>query len=175
MNISHLAIDNISQINVGDTVILVDSYYSRTTSIKRMTVKRILKTKFELVDRNGLKEEYRTDVRSYAIHPYGKPKDTGFGTSRTVMYPDTEKVRAWCIQEKRKVKAQGLKYDLTKLVKTEWPEEINTEEAYDTAREIAHKAQLFRDLIKEILDVEAEAQTKLEAEADEETDKEAEE
>lgn len=72
MNIDRIVIENISQVIVGDIVVVVDK---RTMSTQYARVSRVLKTKFELEYDSGEKVEYSTDISHGHIYRKGETKD----------------------------------------------------------------------------------------------------
>ena len=156
MNIEHLAIDNIDQVNVGDKVVVVDTNYTQTTRILSAEVTRVLKTKFELTYKDGNTAEFSTDIDAGCIRPKGMSRGE-FGASTTRMFPRTEEVAAWCKQEVRKAKAKELKTELFKFVGNSSFDGISADEMLGVAREIAHKANLLVELAEEISATEHEA------------------
>lgn len=146
MNITQHQITKIDQISVGDTVVVVDSYRSRTTRIRYAEVTRTLKTKFELTYEDDSKVEYSSRIVFGNLKRYGAGADMSYGMSSTHMYPANDDVVEWCVQEKRKVTANRLRGELAELTGKNRNDQAGTEEALNTAREIAHMAQRLVDL-----------------------------
>lgn len=146
MNITQHEITKIDQINVGDTVVVVGSYRGRTTRVQYAEVTRKLKTKFELTYSDTDKVEYSTRIVFGNLKRYGAGADMSYGMSSTHMYPAIDEVVEWCVQEKRKVTANRLRGDLAELTGKNRNDQAGTEEALNTAREIAHMTQRLVDL-----------------------------
>lgn len=154
MDISKHEITNVDQISVGDAVIVVDGYRGRTTRVQRAEVTRKLKTKFELTFDGGRKVEYSSRIVFGNIKRYRLGSD--YGSSTENMYPVNDEVTQWCAQENRKVKATSLRVQLGALAHKNRNDEAGTEEALNTAREIAHMAQRLVELEEEISKVDHE-------------------
>lgn len=151
MNITQHQITKIDQVNVGDTVVVVESYRGRTTSVRYAEVTRILKTKFELTYSDTDKVEYAARISFGRINRYGAGGAySSYGMSSTHMYPTNDEVVEWCAQEKRKVTATSLRVQLGALAHKNRNDEAGTEEALNTAREIVHMAQRLVALEEEI-------------------------
>ena len=174
MNITQHQITKIDQVNVGDTVVVVDSYRGRTTSVKYAEVTRKLKTKFELSYSDTDKVEYSSRIVFGHLKRYGAGADLSYGASSTYMYPTNDEVVGWCVQEKRKVTANRLRSELADLTSKNRNDEAGTEEALNTAREIAHAAQRLVDLEEEISKADHEAVAREEQEQEQEQDQEQE-
>lgn len=157
MNITQHQITKIDQVNVGDTVVVVDSYRGRTTSVKYAEVTRKLKTKFELSYSDTDKVEYSSRIVFGHLKRYGAGADLSYGASSTYMYPTNDEVVEWCVQEKRKVTANRLRGQLADLTSKNRYDEAGTEEALNIAREIAHLAQRLVELEEEISAADHEA------------------
>lgn len=154
MDITQYEIDNIDQVSVGDTVIVVDSYRGRTTRVQRADVTRKLKTKFELTFDGGRKVEYAARISFGGIRRYGLGSD--YGSSTETMYPVNDEVVEWCAQENRKVDANLLRAELVEMTTKNRYEQAGTEEALATARQIAHTAQQLVELEEEISKIDHE-------------------
>lgn len=141
MNIDRIIIENISQVVVGD-IVVVDT---RTLSTQYAKVSRVLKTKFELEYDSGEKVEYSTDISHGHIYRKGETKG-GFNASVTRMFPLTDEVNRWCAHESRKLTAKKLKDDLVKLLESSRSSEVGTDESCDLAQEIAYRANDLSDL-----------------------------
>lgn len=139
MNISKYLITNTDQINVGDTVVVVESYRGRTTRARYAEVTRKLKTKFELTFENGLRVEYSTRIYFRSIKRYGL--SDVYSASMEHMYLVNDEVVKWSTQENRKATAHQLRLRLGQTASDTRHDEAGTEEALDTAREIADMAQ----------------------------------
>lgn len=158
MNIDKYQITNINQVNVGDTVVVVESDRGRTTRVKYAEVTRILKTKFELTYDNSSKVEYAARISFGRIKRYGAGGAySSYSTSNTRMYPANDDVAEWYVQENRKVTATSLRVQLGALAHKNRNDEAGTEEALNTARKIVHMAQRLVALEEEIAAADHEA------------------
>lgn len=157
MNITQHRINEIDQINVGDTVVVVESYRGRTTGIRYAEVTRKLKTKFEVAYSDTDKVEYSSRIVFGHLKRYGAGSDLSYGASSTRMYPTNDEVVEWCVQEKRKVTANRLRGELAELTGKNRNDQAGTEESLNTAREIAHMAQRLVDLEEAISAADHEA------------------
>lgn len=164
MNIDKYQIDNIDQISVGDTVVVVDSYRGHVTRIQYGEVTRKLKTKFEVTYSDTDKAEYASRIDFGHLKRYGVGSNFSYGLSSTHMYPANDEVVEWCAQEKRKVTADRLRSELAELSGKTRRSEAGNEEALNTAREIAHMAQRLVDLEEAITAADHEAAAREEQE-----------
>lgn len=164
MNITQHQITKIDQISVGDTVVVVDSYRGRTTRVQHAEVTRTLKTKFELTYEDDSKVEYSSRIVFGNLKRYGAGAGMSYSMSSTHMYPANDDVVEWCVQEKRKVTANRLRGELAELTGKNRNDEAGTEEALNTAREIAHMAQRLVDLEEAITAADHEAGARKERE-----------
>ena len=164
MNITQHQITKIDQISVGDTVVVVDSYRGRTTRVQYAEVTRTLKTKFELTYEDDSKVEYSSRIVFGNLKRYGAGAGMSYGMSSTHMYPANDDVVEWCVQEKCKVTANRLRGELAELTGKNRNDQAGTEEALNTAREIAHMARRLVDLEEEISAAEHETAARKEQE-----------
>lgn len=164
MNIAKHQIDNIDQIIVGDTVVVVDFYRGHVTRIQYGEVTRKLKTKFEVTYSDTDKVEYAARIGLGGIKRYGTGSDISYGLSSTHMYPANDEVVEWCAQENRKATADRLRSELADLSGKTRRSEAGNEEALNTAREIANMAQRLVELEEEISAAEHEAGVRKEQE-----------
>lgn len=151
MRIFEHHITDTNQINVGDTVVVVDSHRGRTTYVQYAEVTRKLKTKFELTFESGRKVEYSTNIPFGYIKRYGV--SDGYGSSSTHMYPVNDEVVEWSTQENRKVTAHQLRLRLAEMTSNTRHEKAGTKEALDTAHEVADMAQQLVELEEEISNI----------------------
>lgn len=168
MNIDKYQIEKIDQVNVGDTVVVIESYRGRTTSVRYAEVTRKLKTKFEVAYSDTDKVEYSSRIVFGHLKRYGAGSDLSYGMSSTYMYPANDDVVEWCAQENRKVTANRLRSQLADLTTKNRHDQAGTEEALNTAREIAHMAQRLVALEEEVATADHEAAAREEQEQEQE-------
>lgn len=134
-------ITSTDELKVGDTFIIAwetDEHIPATT--EKATVAQKLKTKFKLEFEDGSKAEYSTRMVDGTLVPDGQAFHDGIMRK---LYTGDDEVLAWSEREKRRADAYTLCWEIYELAKGFRHDVPGNDGVLDTAREIAHMAQLL--------------------------------
>lgn len=104
-SIFNFTVDDPSQLNQGDKVLIINYNYNRIHSITTATVKRVLKTKYELEYPDGVTDTYANHPGFGTLEAYGSNRVPRYHGAR-ICSTDNDFVEPWLELQKLKFAAE---------------------------------------------------------------------
>lgn len=104
-SIFDFAVEDPAQLNKGDTVLIINYNYNRIHSITTATVKRVLKTKYELEYPDGVTDTYANRPGFGTLEAYGSNRVPRYHGAR-ICSTDNNFVEPWLELQKLKFAAE---------------------------------------------------------------------